>query len=328
MRHARGLSLIELMVAMALSLVLLAGALSILYSSKVTNTENDRIARLQENGRAAVELMLRDARTAGYQGCSRPGGPVRFDNLLANPADTLWNLQQPMFGFEATGANWTPALDVAAVPSATPGSDVLVLRSTRQGTPVFRLSSVMTNGSSPLSVDGPAGATVAVGDTLVITDCSNAGAFAVTGFTPGAPATITHGNLDHVYLLNSQIVQMDTVIYYVRDSTSGLGPALWRRIGNAAPQILVEGVENLQILYGESLTGGRLADVERPAPTRANWNNVVSLTMAVLLRSEAEENLDFDTKTYNLLGTDYGPFKDRRQRTVFTTTATLRNRSR
>jgi len=330
-RGARGLSLIELLVAMTLSLVLLAGALSILYSSKVTNTENDRIARLQENGRAVVELMLRDARSAGYQGCSRPTGPIRFDNLLATPTATLWNLQQPVFGFEATGGTWAPALDTVAVPSATPGSDVIVLRTTREGTPVFRLTDVMANGTSPLKVTGPAGASFASGDTLVITDCSNAAAFAVTGFTPGAPATISHGDFGQIYLLNAEIVQMDTVIYYVRDSTSGLGPALWRRIGNAAPQILVEGVENLQVLYGESLTGTLLADVYRTANAVGNWNNVVSVTISVLLRSEAQENQlnsERNSQIYNLLGTNYGPFNDFRQRAVFTTTATLRNRSR
>ena len=46
--HAAGFSIVELMVAMTLSLVLLAGALSILYSTKLTSSENDRTARIQE----------------------------------------------------------------------------------------------------------------------------------------------------------------------------------------------------------------------------------------------------------------------------------------
>ncbi len=134
----RGFSLVELMVALTLSLVLMAGALSILYSSKVTNVENDRLARLQEAGRTVIELMLRDARAAGYPGCSRPVFGDEFANGLNSSASLLWNFGVPLAGFEASGGTWSPALDAAVIPSAITGSDVLVLRTTRQGQPTFR----------------------------------------------------------------------------------------------------------------------------------------------------------------------------------------------
>jgi type IV pilus assembly protein PilW len=332
MARQKGFSLVELMVAMTLSLVLLAGALSILYSTKVTNTENERLARLQENGRAVVELMLRDARASGYRGCSRPSGTIRFDNDLPNPTNVLWNFEEPMRGYDAGGGGWSPGVDAGLVPAATPptaGSDILALRTTRQGTPVFRLSSVMANSGSPLSLDGPAGASLPAGSTVIITDCAGSSAFAVNTFAAGAPATLTHAALAREFALNAQVVQMDTVAYYVSDSTSGLGPALWRRIGAANPQLLIEGVQNLQVLYGEDLNNDLLADDYRAANAVTNWGNVVALTLAVLIQSEGEANLDVDTRTYTLLspGNDFGPFNDRRQRAVFTTTATLRNRA-
>src|SRR6478736_5140615 len=108
-RHQQGFSLVELMVAMTLSLLLLAGALSILYSSKITYNENDRVARLQEAGRTVVEMMLRDTRPAGFLGCSRPVNGDEFGNGLNNNLTLLWNFAQPVYGFEATGAAmWTP----------------------------------------------------------------------------------------------------------------------------------------------------------------------------------------------------------------------------
>ncbi|RYZ64408.1 MAG: prepilin-type N-terminal cleavage/methylation domain-containing protein, partial [Proteobacteria bacterium] len=193
----RGFNLVELMVAMGLSLVLLAGALSILYSSKVTHAENDRIARLQEAGRTVVELILRDARASGFQGCARPMNPAFIGSVVdaASAADVRWNMLQPVYGYEATGGAWTPALDAAVMPNATAGSDVIVLRTTREGMPVFRLTSSVVNLGANLPVVGPAGATLPVPSTAMISDCQFATFFVVTGFAAGAggTASIAHG---------------------------------------------------------------------------------------------------------------------------------------
>src|SRR6478736_6866758 len=141
----RGFSLVELMVAMTLSLLLMAGALSILYSSKTTYNENDRLARLQESGRTVVEMILRDARPAGFMGCSRPLSGDEFSNGLNNSNSLLWNFGQPAFGFEAKGGGvWEPALD-ALLPNATSGSDALVMRTTRQSQGEFRLNTPVTD---------------------------------------------------------------------------------------------------------------------------------------------------------------------------------------
>src|SRR5262249_54073268 len=71
-RPMTGFSLVELMVALTLSLILTAGALSILYSTKLTSAENERVARIQEAARTAFELIKQDSRASGYAGFSRP----------------------------------------------------------------------------------------------------------------------------------------------------------------------------------------------------------------------------------------------------------------
>ena len=48
MRAQRGFSVVELMVAMTISLMLLAGGLSVMYTSRITFDENVRVARLQD----------------------------------------------------------------------------------------------------------------------------------------------------------------------------------------------------------------------------------------------------------------------------------------
>lgn len=338
LRRSSGFTLVELMIAMTLSLILLAGAMSVMYTSKVTYNENDRIARLQEAGRTVVELILRDARAAGFVGCARPLGIGDFVNGLSNSGTLLWNLGQPLFGYEANGGAWTPGLDPQIV-NATPGSDIVVIRTSRQGQPTFVTNAAVIDPSLSLQVNRAPNTTVAPGTPMIISDCRGSSAFVATGFAAGGgnTAQIDHaaggnpGNattsLTRAFEIGAMVAPVETVIYYVRDSTSGLGPALWQQVGNGMPQVLIEGVENLQITYGIDNDGDLLANQYVTADAVPDWNSVISLSMSILVRSEAETGLDVDSRTYNLLGTNFGPFNDRRQRSVFTTTVTLRNRA-
>src|SRR5690606_25475066 len=61
-------SLIELMVAMLISLILLGGVLQVFLSSKDIYRTNTAVARVQEAGRFATEFMAFDVRQAGYKG--------------------------------------------------------------------------------------------------------------------------------------------------------------------------------------------------------------------------------------------------------------------
>ena len=96
----KGFSVIELMVAMVIGLVLMAGALSIFFSSRVTFSTNEHMARLQENGRVALDLVTHDIRSAGYNGCSRG---VPFNNQLNTSGALLWNYVAPVRG---CGVDW------------------------------------------------------------------------------------------------------------------------------------------------------------------------------------------------------------------------------
>ena len=339
--NQRGFSLVELMVAMTLSLLLMAGALSILYSSKTTYNENDRLARLQESGRTVVEMLLRDARPAGFMGCSRPLNGDEFSNGLNNSNSLLWNFGQPVFGFEATGAGvWDPALD-ALLPNATSGSDALVMRTTRQSQGVFRLNTPVIDTSQPIKVDADAGAAIPANTPMIIGDCEGSSVFMATAFNAGT-GEISHdiaagggdGNttasLTRGFVLGAQVIPVQTVAYFVAPSGSGNGGSLWQRTGTAAPLELVDGVENLQVRYGVDTDNNLQADAYQTAKTvndANNWGRVISIELAVLVRSPEETGAIFDNRVYDLLGTNVGPFNDRRQRAVFTTTVVLRNRT-
>lgn len=63
----RGLSLVELMVAMTIGFFLLAGVVSLLGASKQSYRASEAMSRVQENGRYAIEFLSRDIRLAGYR---------------------------------------------------------------------------------------------------------------------------------------------------------------------------------------------------------------------------------------------------------------------
>jgi type IV pilus assembly protein PilW len=57
------------------------------------------------------------------------------------------------------------------------------------------------------------------------------------------------------------------------------------------------------------------------------WSSVVSVQVAILVRSLQPNSRDLDTKTYTLLNSTAGPFNDHYERSQYTTTVALRNRT-
>ena len=81
----------------------------------------------------------------------------------------------------------------------------------------------------------------------------------------------------------------------------------------------------MQVKYGVDTNGDMVPDAYQTANAVANWNNVVSISVAILVRSVDETGVDVDKSSYTLLDKIIPAFNDRRQRSVFTTTINLRN---
>lgn len=348
-RHNRetGFSVVELMVAMTISLLLLAGVLSVLYTSRITYDENARVSRLQEYARASVELMLRDLRSSGNQGCARPIRAERFRNALTTPGALRYNLGRPVEGFEGSDGSFAPAIDTTEIPDAIDGNDILVVRTLASDLPPFRTSAAFAGGTGPIPLEKPTGIGFPQGTPLVISDCeyanvfTNSAAVATGGTTAnvaratgaitapaGAVAMPENAAVAFpTYRQGSLVTAVETVTYYIRESGSGRGPSLWRIVGNREPQELIEGVEHLEVQYGEDTDDDLLVDVYRNADEVVNWDRVIAVSLAVLLRSPDEGIEAAGDQTWDMLGTEVGPFDDRRPRIMFTTTATVRNRA-
>jgi len=353
-RRERGFSIVELMVAVTLSLVLLAGVLSVVYSSKVTYRENERVARAQESGRAALELVLRDLRAAGYTGCAQPiSGFLQVQNQLADSNQLLWNFATPLQGFEASGAAWVPALDPALVPAgllaASPGNDIIAVRTLPASAQSFTTTGITQPNDPAVTVGIAPGETLAPGQPVILSDCANAtifalGSFAAAGATatlvpagPGGsdPTDVSPG-FSSMFSAGARVAPVATIVYFIAPSATRArpdlppGPSLWRIVGTQPPQEVIPGVEAMHIQYGVDTDGDTFVDEYDPADVvdaAGNWPNVVSISVALLLRSAEPNAPETDTRQYTLLGTNVGPFNDRYERTLFTTTVALRNRT-
>lgn len=63
----QGFTLIEMMIAISLSMVLMAAALQFMLSTKRTYEVSDDISRIQENGRIALDILAKNLQMAGYR---------------------------------------------------------------------------------------------------------------------------------------------------------------------------------------------------------------------------------------------------------------------
>jgi type IV pilus assembly protein PilW len=340
---AKGFSLVELMVAIALSLLLLTGVVAIFSSSRVSYESTEQLSRVQETGRFALEAISRQVRTAGFGGCARQ--PNYISTALRNSTALQWDFTGgAVRGYNASGTNaWTPAID-ASVTSPASDSDVLAIRGPRMDAEPARVSADMTDPQLPLVVTN--GGSITAGDVVMAYSCEGQSFFHVTGLTGGlqhdvSPASATapsneFATTNYPFRINAEVVPVETVVYYVRAST-GAGttlPAgtnsLWRRRGLLAAEELVEGVEQMQVEYGLDIDGDRVVDGDYQAATATtNWQRVIAVRIALLIRSIDQYGTDRDLRTYQLLSaTTVNAPGDRRTREVFTATVSMRNRVR
>jgi type IV pilus assembly protein PilW len=283
-----GLTIIELMVAIALGLFLSWGAIQAFLTGKQTYTMQQALSRIQENTRTAQELIGYDVRNAGDYGCAA-GKQVYIPlatagnrstaedpNMLSPVADRAkaeWNFAYAVFATNnvSGSANADTTLRNSLNPPPVAGTDVLVVHtSTNLGAYVLA-----TPAPTATTITVPARGFAAT-DVLSLSDCARDIIFQPTAVTTvGATSTITFATFPEVPPVDSSVVRLDTAIYYIGNNAAG-EPSLYRRTfadGNVSQELL-SGVENLQIEVGvDTDNDGRVDVFKAPnAVTAAEWN--------------------------------------------------------
>lgn len=119
-----------------------------------------------------------------------------------------------------------------------------------------------------------------------------------------------------------------TVNKYYIDNESGIPNLFCLGSGGNTPQALLEGVENMQILYGVDMDSDKSADkyVSANLVSGSDWLNVVSVRISLLLRT-LDNNVSSQHQAYSFNDTTITPTgSDYYLRRTFSSTITLRNR--
>jgi type IV pilus assembly protein PilW len=286
-RRSTGLSIVELMVAIALGGILLAGAVSLFINNRDTSRVTNELARMQESARFAMEIILRDLRMAGYFGCQ--DDLTTLNSLVtvdagAGETGSLWDPTFPIEGFDpvSDATLWFPsgyATNLGALPlvgtdgdngQILAGTDAFVIRYL-QGSYVdadadnIPDAEVSTSTTTSVTVNNLDTAEFdELGAIAAVSDCGGTNVFVVdvdpTGSNTLAVYTAAGTKaLARTYDASNRPIVAPYVAkrYYVGRNTRG-NPALYRvgirhddrDVYAELPQELFEGVENMQILYG------------------------------------------------------------------------------
>lgn len=329
-RHKQnGMTLIELMVALAIGAFLMIGAITVFMQSRTTFRVTESLSRLQENARIAIEIMEPDIRMAHYWGLTTTTASIA--NRAGPAAGAFPGLTASM---QSCGNNWVVNFD-----QAVSGSNNS-----------FGL------GCFPLAAFGPVEANA---DTVVVRRVAeDAETLPLAGAgTPLRLLTVRGTDESRIFTgnalpagFNAATNRIHRVIvngYYVSRSssatTAGINVVPSLRVRSLQPngtvldQELIAGVEDLQVQFGidtdppDADNRGsidRYVNVNDPLVEPFNpASNVEILSVRIWLRVRAErlENGFRDTAIYQYADQNVGPFNDAFRRMVVSKTIYLRN---
>ena len=319
LRGDAGVTLIELMVALAIGAFLMIGAITVFMQGRTTFRITESVSRLQENGRFAIDALEPEIRMARFWGLTTRA--ARIANR-ASPTDPNG------IGADTCGVNWLINLEAAVEATnggygfacapttgvAMAGADTLVVRRAAEDVAPLPLLAVKMYVQSARFQDG-----------LIF----NNGALPA-GFTAG------DGSQTHALVVNGYFVS----------TASSLGntfPSLRRKTlrdnGAIQEEEVLPGVEDMQIqlgvdtdLVGQANRGSidRYVNANDPIldPLDAAFiadAEILAVRIWLRIRAERTENGFTDTATYQYADRNVGPFNDGFRRMVVSKTIYLRN---
>ena len=122
-RDQRGMTLVELLVSLVLSIFLIGGVIQIFVGNRVTFSLNDGLSRIQENARFSLEHIAFTARMAGYSGCI---SDVSVFNNLSAPNPFRDDIANGIQGHNANGTGVGDAYSAVATDPTPSGCTFLI----------------------------------------------------------------------------------------------------------------------------------------------------------------------------------------------------------
>lgn len=282
LNNQKGLSLVELLVAMVLGIFLMGQVIQVVVNGKRTFQMEQELSQIQENARFALEFIAQDIRMAGYTGCNANAANISnainsaasaFNTIGVNGFEhaagtgtypgsisgiVLANTDAIMIGradsdseFNVTGHNsGTSVFTLAKNHPFQEGAFLMVADANCNHIGVFQQSNVPAVPSALVAHTA--------GGTTAPTNCTP-----LLGQTaPDQYVTCSIGTPGtKVYGAGSKLMPFVNNTYYIAPSVSlGGVPALWREPIGGTDEELVQGVENIQLSYGVDSNNDGIAD--------------------------------------------------------------------
>lgn len=287
----QGFTLVELMITLVLSLLITYGIAQILISSNQNSSTSDGVSQAQETARFTMSFLGRQIR--------------------------------------GTGINSMVNRDITA--RAAMGCDVINLNNNNA------CSFNTDTGATEANITVAAGALS--GDRLALSWIPPSVELTYPPIVPGAPTPVFQkvttdctGAPIPNFVDDSMIINVFWVSF---DSASGTNSLFCRGrlfdgttiTDSGDEQVIANGVEALQFLYGEA-TNPLSDDVTRYVNANEvnDWNRVFAIKVAVMTRSLGDITNSVITKQYVMLDSDVYSFTDAVNRQVFSSTFYIANR--
>src|SRR5579885_55657 len=306
----RGLSLVELMIALTLGLIVVGSVIAIFLSSKQSYGTNTALGEIQDNSRVAFELLARDIRQAGLTGCGDNGRVANVLNDGPNAGGTVdwWaDFNNAIHGYDRGQTD--PAVTTGTgVAQRVSGTSSLVLI----GAAPTSLSVASQNSPAANFKLNESTSDLQAGDVIIVCDPDHAAIAQVTNYnnsnvtlvhdtgngvaTPGNcskglgyPTVCTTNGNSYDFGPNSQISKLQAVDWYIGNNPQK-GKSLYRlALGSNAStttatttaQEMVRNVTDMQVAY--HLAGG--TSFVNAATVGTNWNTVDAVQLQLKFES-------------------------------------------
>jgi len=335
------------MVALTIGLIILGAVSTLFVGSKKGYTTQDRLARLQENARFAMQFIIKDMRLAGYYGCVDDINEQTLNNTLSGASGFAYNASSPIEGFDSATAIWYPS-GVTTTPSGKIADTDMMMVRMADPSLAINVSKEMPNDSAEIEISSVSG--FSEGDIIVISDCSSADIMQITNVqtaagklqhAPGGADTTKNppwpGNstqkLSKAYgTSGSMVMKFVSRQYYIGTGASG-NPALFRAENSGSGMELVDGIERLEFLFGKDTDSDNTPNIYLRAgatglQSTVDWSSIVSVRIGILARTLTQEDTDTNSSSYDVDGDGTDDFTapgDRHKRRAFTATVHMRN---
>jgi type IV pilus assembly protein PilW len=308
----KGYTLVEIMIALTLGAILLAGSLEIYSSSRASWADQRLGAIIVENGRATSQVIRSSFSRAGYYGCV-PGR----DNLHLDKTSGL--TLHPYFHISPPEADESLGLEKNAI------SDIATVYDADNDSMVYLTGSHTLNGSGAASrrIALDAAPDFDAGDIVVISDCVTATALEVES-VDGSVLTYSAANCGSgisgcSYDDNASIMKLNVRRFYVAENERGKSLYIVLGVGaNALESELVEGVSNVAIFVGldadtieagglSSGSDGSIDRYVRPVSGETweaivgDWNDTLAIRVDYTIASQGQETLVSDFSTVAMI---------------------------